>query len=194
LKLIVGLGNPGAAYQATRHNAGWWICDILAKRAGVDFSSKSKFGGLFAQARMAGDRIALLKPTTFMNRSGQSVGAVLRFFDGAPEDLLVIHDDVDLEAGRIKMKLGGGSGGHKGLKSIVETLGNDEFYRLRFGVGRSENPMVETSNFVLARISGELMTHFAKAADEAADAAVFFIENGLTETQNRFHDSRGFEN
>ncbi len=193
MKLIVGLGNPGSSYQATRHNVGWWICDILAKRAGVEFSKKSKFEGYFAQTRLAGHKVALLKPTTYMNRSGRSVTAALGFFDAAFEDLLVVHDDVDLNPGRIKIKLGGGSGGHKGIKSIVQSLGTDEFYRLRFGVGRPENPLMETSDFVLAKIPPALMGKFGEAADRAADAVEFFLEAGLTETQNRFHDGRGME-
>ena len=134
--LVAGLGNPGREYDRTRHNVGWMVVDELARRR--DGSFRSKFAGQLAEVRDDGRRLALLKPETFMNVSGRSVGAATRFFKVEPGSLLVVHDDVDLEPGRLQARLGGGLAGHNGLRSIAEALGTQDFLRLRIGVGRPE--------------------------------------------------------
>lgn len=136
IKLIVGLGNPGRQYGETRHNAGFWFLDELAARYGVEWSADTKFQGHLAAVAVAGVKVLLLKPQTFMNRSGQSVGAVLRYYKFEPEHILVVHDELDLSVGVVRIKKGGGHAGHNGLRDIVAHLGNNNFYRLRVGIDR----------------------------------------------------------
>lgn len=131
---IVGLGNPGPEYQRTRHNAGFWFADLIADRFRADFRSESKFFGATARVKIAGTDVLLLKPMTFMNRSGQAVAALANFYKLAPEQLLVAHDELDLPAGAMKLKLGGGHGGHNGLRDIHKSQG-DGYRRLRIGIG-----------------------------------------------------------
>jgi len=132
-KLIVGLGNPGAEYVETRHNAGFWFCEMLARELGVTLSPESRFHGLVGNARSAG--VHILLPQTFMNNSGQSVGALAHFFRILPSEILVVHDELDIPPGQLKLKCGGGNGGHNGLKSIQSHLSSPDFWRLRIGVG-----------------------------------------------------------
>ena len=148
-RLIVGLGNPGAEYSETRHNAGFWFCERLADTLGVRFSHESRFHGLVANAREAG--MWLLMPQTFMNRSGQAVAALANFYKIEPGEILVIHDDLDLPPGGIRLKLGGGNGGHNGLKDIQARLGTPDFWRLRLGIGhpRTLNLAQQVVDFVL---------------------------------------------
>ena len=134
--LVAGLGNPGRQYEQTRHNVGWLVADELARRHGGSF--RSKFSGRVAEVRLGDLRLALLKPETYMNESGRSVGAAARFFKVPPEQTLLVHDDVDLEEGRLQARLGGGLAGHNGLRSIAQHLGTNDFLRLRIGVGRPE--------------------------------------------------------
>src|SRR3712207_3069323 len=134
--LVAGLGNPGREYERTRHNVGWLVVDELARRHGGSF--RSKFSGRLAEVRADELRLGLLKPETYMNDSGRSVAAAVRFFKLDPAGLLVVHDDVDLEPGRLQARLGGGLAGHNGLRSIARDLGSQEFLRLRIGVGRPE--------------------------------------------------------
>ena len=132
--LVVGLGNPGREHERDRHNVGWMVADELARR--MDGRWRAKFSGQLAEVRLDALRLALLKPETFMNDSGRSVAAATRFFKVEPESLLVVHDDVDLEPGRLQARAGGGLAGHNGLRSLAQTLGTQEFLRLRIGVGR----------------------------------------------------------
>ena len=132
-KLIVGLGNPGAEYVETRHNAGFWFCEMLARELGVTLSAESRFHGLVGNSRNAG--VHILMPQTFMNNSGQSVGALAHFFRILPSEILVVHDELDIPPGQLKLKSGGGNGGHNGLKSIQSHLSSPDFWRLRIGVG-----------------------------------------------------------
>jgi len=132
-RLVVGLGNPGAEYIETRHNAGFWFCEQLAARLGVTFSHESRFHGFVANARQAG--VWLLMPQTFMNRSGQSVGALARFYRIPPAEILVVHDELDIPPGQLRLKFGGGLGGHNGLKDITAHCGSQDFWRLRIGIG-----------------------------------------------------------
>ena len=134
IKLIVGLGNPGQEYEQTRHNVGFWLLDELAWKWKVNFKDEKKFYGEVARAATPDGDVWLLKPMTFMNRSGQAVAALAQFYKIKPEEILVVHDELDIPCGRIKFKLGGGNGGHNGLKDIQARLGTPNFYRLRLGI------------------------------------------------------------
>lgn len=135
LRLIVGLGNPGAEYAKTRHNAGFWFCERLAAELGVGFARESRFHGLVAKARCAGQDVWLLMPQTFMNRSGQAVQALAQFYRIPPAEILVVHDELDLPPGQLRLKFGGGLGGHNGLKDIASHLATQDYWRLRIGIG-----------------------------------------------------------
>ena len=135
MKLIVGLGNPGPEYEATRHNAGFWWIDQVARATGANLSVEAKFFGRAARFKMGSHEAWLLEPTTFMNASGRSVAALARFYKNEPEEILVIHDELDLAPGSVKLKQGGGHGGHNGLKDIAAQLGTPNFWRLRLGIG-----------------------------------------------------------
>ena len=135
IKLIAGLGNPGAEYEHTRHNAGFWLIDELARAWNVRLKSEKKFFGEVARAARPEGDVWLLKPDTFMNRSGLAVAALASFYKIKPEEILVVHDELDISCGRIRFKLGGGNGGHNGLKDIQARLGTPDFYRLRLGIG-----------------------------------------------------------
>lgn len=135
IKLIVGLGNPGQKYDDTRHNAGFWAIDAIAEALGGQWAEERKFSGAVARVAVRGTDLRLLKPWTFMNRSGQSVGPLANFFKIAPEEILVIHDELDLPPGRMRLKQGGGHGGHNGLKDIQAAIGSANFWRLRLGIG-----------------------------------------------------------
>ena len=145
-KLVVGLGNPGSEYAETRHNAGFWFCERLARELGTAFSKEARFHGLAASARA--DGVWLLMPQTFMNRSGQSVAALARFYRIAPAEILVVHDELDIPPGQLRLKFGGGLGGHNGLKDITAHLGTQDFWRLRVGIGHPGDRN-EVVNFVL---------------------------------------------
>lgn len=136
IKLIVGLGNPGRQYEKTRHNAGFLFLDTLAADFGCVWASAPRFEGLFAECSIASERLMLLKPETFMNRSGQSVGKIARYFKLSPEEILVAHDELDFGVGVVRLKKDGGHAGHNGLRDIMAHLGSKEFYRLRIGIGR----------------------------------------------------------
>lgn len=151
IRMIVGLGNPGAEYELTRHNAGFWVADHFADDLKVSFAMEKAFSGWVAKARKDGENIILLKPVTYMNRSGLSVGALSRFYKIAPEEVLVLHDELDLLPGQVKMKQGGGHAGHNGLKDIQAALGSPNFWRVRIGIGhpRSLNLAQQVADFVL---------------------------------------------
>lgn len=134
IKIIVGLGNPGSEYEQTRHNAGFWFIDELAWQYKATLKEEKKFFGSVARISISGSDLWLLKPSTFMNRSGQAVAALAQFYKIKPEEILVVHDELDIPCGRIKFKLGGGNGGHNGLKDIQARLGTPDFYRLRLGI------------------------------------------------------------
>jgi PTH1 family peptidyl-tRNA hydrolase len=183
--LVAGLGNPGREYAATRHNVGFMVADDLARRLGGSW--RAKFSGDLAEVRLDGLRLALLKPQTFMNESGRSVGAAVRFFKVEPEDLLVVHDEVDLEPGRLQVRLGGGLAGHNGLRSVAQHVGTPDFARLRIGVGRPERGDPRpVADFVLSEFPPELEVESLVA--RAADAVEAVASEGLEEAQNRFNE------
>ncbi len=153
IRLLVGLGNPGSDYERTRHNAGFDYLDLIAKEAKISFREESRFFGLLARLTSEEGTLWLLKPTTFMNLSGQAVQAVSAYYKIAPEEILVAHDELDLVPGTMKIKLGGGNAGHNGLKDITEKLGTPNFWRLRFGIGhpRVFCPQMQVYDWVLGR-------------------------------------------
>jgi PTH1 family peptidyl-tRNA hydrolase len=182
--LVAGLGNPGREHARDRHNVGWMVVDELARRH--DGSFRSKFSGRLAEVRIEGRRVALLQPETYMNVSGRSIGAAARFFKVAPEDLLVVHDDVDLDVGRLQARLGGGLAGHNGLRSIAQELGTQEFLRLRVGVGRpSRGDPRDIASYVLSPFEPEDDVEAIVA--RSADAVETLLTDGLVETQQRFN-------
>jgi PTH1 family peptidyl-tRNA hydrolase len=182
--LVAGLGNPGREYESTRHNIGWLVVDELARRRGGTF--RSKFSGRLSELRLDGMRAALLKPETYMNESGRSIAAAANFFKVAPERLLVVHDDVDLEEGRLQVRRGGGLAGHNGLRSISQSLGSQDFLRLRIGVGRPGRGDRRTvADYVLAPFADE--TDVAALVARASDAVETIAEAGLEEAQRRFN-------
>ena len=182
--LIAGLGNPGARYERDRHNVGWMVVDELARRRDASFTSK--FDGKIGETRLGDHRLALLKPETYMNESGRSISAAARFFKVASEDVLVVHDDVDLEVGRLQAREGGGLGGHNGLRSIAQAFGTPEFLRLRFGVGRrGRGDPRAVADYLLARFAAH--DDRAELVSRAADAVEVLVLDGLEEAQRRFN-------
>ncbi|NMG00190.1 aminoacyl-tRNA hydrolase [Aromatoleum toluolicum] len=163
-RLIVGLGNPGAEYTETRHNAGFWFCERLADQLGVRFNHESRFHGLVANARDAG--VWLLMPQTFMNRSGQAIGALARFYRIPPAEILVVHDELDVPPGQLRLKFGGGLGGHNGLKDTSAHLGTNDYWRLRIGIGHPGDRN-EVVNFVLKTARREEQTLIDEAMERA---------------------------
>jgi peptidyl-tRNA hydrolase, PTH1 family len=150
-KLIVGLGNPGKDYELTRHNAGFWFVDEIARRTGAEMKRDAKFFGIVGKGNLGGNPIWLLKPGTFMNRSGQAVAALANFYRISPEEILVAHDELDLLPGQTKMKRAGGHAGHNGLRDIQAQMGSADFWRLRFGIGhpRTLELQQQVADFVL---------------------------------------------
>jgi PTH1 family peptidyl-tRNA hydrolase len=182
--LVVGLGNPGRQYERTRHNVGWLVADELARRLGGSW--RSKFSGRLTEVREDGARLAVLKPETFMNDSGRSVAAAARFFKVPPESLLIVHDDVDLEPGRLQARAGGGLAGHNGLRSLAQTLGTQDFLRLRIGVGRpGRGDPRSVANYVLSAFEPEEDVEALVA--RSTDAVESLVRNGLEATQQRFN-------
>lgn len=182
--LVVGLGNPGRRHERDRHNVGFMVVDELARRHGGTF--KGKFSGHVAEVRVAERRLALLKPDTYMNDSGRSVQPAAAFYKTPLDSLLVVHDEVDLELGRIQTRLGGGLAGHNGLRSVAERLGSPDFLRLRVGVGRpGRGDPRDVADFVLASFAPE--EDAAAIVGRAADAAEALVAAGLDETQRRFN-------
>jgi PTH1 family peptidyl-tRNA hydrolase len=182
--LVPGLGNPGREYERTRHNAGWLVVDELARRHGGSW--RSKFSGSLAEVRVDGSRLALLKPETYMNESGRSVAAAARFFKVPAESLLVVHDDVDLEPGRLQARRGGGLAGHNGLRSLAQHLGKQDFLRLRIGVGRpGRGDPRPVSDWVLSPFGPE--EDAEGLVSRSADAVETIVRDGLEAAQQRFN-------
>jgi peptidyl-tRNA hydrolase, PTH1 family len=166
IRLIVGLGNPGREYTDTRHNAGFWYCERLAARLGVSLSLESRFHGLVGHGRQQG--VWLLLPQTFMNRSGQAVGALARFHRIPPAEILVVHDELDIPPGQLRLKFGGGLGGHNGLKDITAHLGTQDYWRLRIGIGHPGDRN-EVVNYVLKPPRREEWDEIDPALDRALE-------------------------
>lgn len=183
--LIIGLGNPGAGYRHNRHNIGFMLVDRVAERLGVKFS-RLESKALLTKGEHQGRRVVLAKPQTFMNLSGQSVGGLVRFYKAPLENLLVAYDDVDLPLGTLRIRPGGGSAGQKGMASIIDRLGTQEFPRLRLGVGRPPGRM-EAADYVLQDFSSGEIELLRLTLDRAAEAALVFVAEGLETAMNQFN-------
>lgn len=184
--LIVGLGNPGPQYEKTRHNVGFMVADSLAGRVGSAFSSHKKSNSDIVQARLGRRSVVIAKPRTFMNLSGQPVAALSRFFSIDAANIVVVHDELDIDFGALRLKLGGGEGGHNGLRSISQHLSTKEYLRVRVGVGRPPGRM-DPASFVLKPFSAAERKDLGVVVEEAADAAELLLSAGLEAAQNRVH-------
>ncbi|MES9970469.1 MAG: aminoacyl-tRNA hydrolase [Candidatus Thiodiazotropha sp.] len=189
IKLIVGLGNPGPEHEETRHNAGFWFVDRLAQQLHQPFRSESRHHGLVCQLRIAGEEVRLLKPRTYMNRSGQAVSSLANYFRISPDEILVVHDELDLEPGQVRLKTGGGHAGHNGLRDIMSALGSRDFHRLRIGIDHpNERNLVV--NYVLGRPSKSDREAIDNAIEEAIDCLDEIVRGELQKVMNRLHSSR----
>lgn len=188
--LVVGLGNPGPDYAETRHNVGFRVVEILASRAGGGRFSKHKSNADVLESRLADRRAVLAKPRTYMNVSGGPLAGLLHYYSIAIEDLVVVHDDLDLGFGVVRLKRGGGEGGHNGLRSISSSIGTRDYLRVRFGIGRPPGRQ-DPADFVLRRFAGTELKELEFAVDLAADAVQALLADGLEPAQNRFHALSG---
>jgi PTH1 family peptidyl-tRNA hydrolase len=189
LRIIVGLGNPGPEHQVTRHNAGFWFVDVLAQRHGVEFRDYRKFSGETARISISGQDIVLSKPTTYMNRSGLSVRQLSDFYKIAPDEILVAHDELDLPVGSVRLKHGGGHGGHNGLRDTIAHVG-DGFWRLRLGIGHPGNK-TEVIDYVLTRAPRAEEELILDAVNSAADCIPLILEQGAERAMTKLHNRAG---
>lgn len=183
--LVVGLGNPGPAYAANRHNVGFLIADVLADRVGGRFKGH-RSGCEVLEGRLAGRRAVLAKPRSFMNLAGGPVAGAVRFYKIDPADLVVLHDDLDLPFGTVRLKLGGGEGGHNGLRSVSKSLSTRDYLRVRFGIGRPPGRL-DPADFVLRDFSLIERRELPVLLDHAADAVETLLSRGLEPAQNQYH-------
>lgn len=189
-KLIVGLGNPGNEYENTRHNAGWWLLDQLARQYNVSLSPESKFHGLAARARVNGDDVWLLQPMQYMNRSGAAIAALANFYKILPEHIIVLHDELDIPVGTAKMKIGGSTGGHNGLKDTQAKLGTDKFWRLRIGIDHPRNsstPLQPVVDYVLKPPKQAERAEIDKAIDKAQDVMPDWLAGNFERAMRVLH-------
>ena len=184
--LIVGLGNPGEQYENTRHNVGWRALDEAAELAKVPVQ-KLKYRALTNTCELGGARVLLMKPVTFMNLSGESVGQAARFYKVPPERVLVISDDVSLPVGKLRIRKSGSAGGHNGLKSIIQHLGTEEFPRIRIGVGGKPHPDYDMADWVLGKFPPEDKKVIDEMVQKAAQAAAYYIQEGPDRAMGRFN-------
>ncbi len=191
MKLLVGLGNPGDDYARTRHNVGYLAVEEVARRYRASFGLRT-FGAEIAEGEAAGERIWIMKPQTYMNHSGESVAPALRWWKLGLEDLVVVHDDLELDPFRVQVKVGGGHGGHNGLKSLNAHLGSPDYVRVRVGVGRPP-PMMDPADYVLGRFGKGEEAALAECLEWAAEAARMAVEDGAVKAMNQFNRRRAAE-
>lgn len=185
MKLVVGLGNPGRRYEKTRHNVGFDVLRHLAERH-ASGNVRRRFSGELLEARIAGQKVLLLSPTTYMNRSGRSVAEAARFYKLAPEHILVVCDDLNLPLGKLRLRAKGSPGGHNGLADIIRMLGSEAFPRLRIGIG-SPPPGCDPARFVLARFQADEQSTVNEAVKQAADAVAIWVSEGIDASMNRYN-------
>ena len=192
IRLIAGLGNPGPEYEQTRHNAGFWLVDNLASLARGGLARESRFNALAGKATIAGQEVWLLEPQTFMNRSGQSVGALARFYKINADEVLVVHDELDLDPGTAKLKKGGGAGGHNGLKDISAALGTQDYWRLRIGIGhpRTLNLQQQVADFVLHRPRKEEQALINETIDQSLAIIPMLCEGKFEAAMMQLHTNK----
>lgn len=186
MKLIVGLGNPGEQYAQTRHNIGFLVLDELARRWGISLG-RNRFQAVTGEGNLGGEKLLLAKPQTYMNRSGTTVAQAMDFYRLSPADLLLVHDDKDLDFGRMKIRVGGSDGGHKGIRSILSHVHTPEFCRCRLGVGRPEHGE-DTSDFVLSKFYSYQIRQLAGWVDTCADAVESVLRDGPERAANAFNN------
>ena len=187
--LVVFLGNPGLRYEGTRHNAGFMAADAFSRKHDVRIS-RARFRALTGQYGIGGDQVLLMKPQTYMNLSGEAVGQAARFYKIPPEHILVLSDDITLPIGALRIRTKGSSGGHNGLKNIIEVLGTDAFPRIRIGVGSPPHPDYDTIDWVLSVFRDQDAEDMAEAASRAADAAECYIAEGPEKAMNRYSQKK----
>lgn len=187
MKLLIGLGNPGAQYQNTRHNAGFAVMDELAQTMGTGFT-RSMGKALVARTHHAGNSILLVKPQTFMNLSGRAIAPLMHQYGCSPDELLVAVDDRHLPLGMVRLRPGGGAGGHKGLLSITAETGTSDFHRLRLGIGIESMPGDNLTGFVLGRFSPDEQEKVAAMTERAVQAALCWLESGIEQAMQRFNE------
>lgn len=183
MKLIVGLGNPGKQYSATRHNVGFLVIDYLAEKLDIKVD-KIKFKSVIGEGFAGTEKIVLAKPQTYMNLSGEALLDMVQWYKLNPADILVIYDDLDLPAGKLRLRMKGSAGGHNGMKSIIYLIQSDEFPRLRIGIGRPQNEKIETVNHVLGKFSEEEAKIMAEAVAKAAAAVLTVLDKGVEKAMN----------
>jgi PTH1 family peptidyl-tRNA hydrolase len=188
IRLLVGLGNPGREYESTRHNVGFWWLDGVARAEKLNFTNEAKFHGLVARGHVYGHEVLMLKPQTFMNVSGRAVGALSQFYKIIPAEILVVHDELDLQPGTARLKLGGGHGGHNGLKDVIAHLGTKDFWRLRVGVGHPGD-RAEVSNYVLNNPRCEERELIDDAMQKAHQIAHLVIEGKTEAAMLKLHSA-----
>ena len=184
--LLVGLGNPGSKYESTRHNMGFLAVDGLARRKGFRFN-KLRFRAWTAEWMVNGEKVLVMKPQTYMNLSGESVGEAARFYKIPADHVVVISDDISLPVGKLRIRTGGSAGGHNGLKNIIQHLGTDQFPRIKVGVGQKPHPACDMADWVLGKFQGEDKKAVEAAVKRAADAVECLIERGPEEAMNRYN-------
>jgi len=188
VKLIVGLGNPGRTYRLTRHNMGFWLIEHLAKRHGIDLSRRG-WKSAYGRGKIGNIEVILAKPLTYMNLSGEAVRRLLLFFKILPENLIILHDDLDLPPGKIRIRLRGGHGGHQGVKSIRNALGDDQFIRVKIGIGRPAGLNTDPADYVLQPLKGDEKKELKEAVERGAETVEVMLAKGPQEAMERFHKS-----
>ncbi|MGI6665213.1 MAG: aminoacyl-tRNA hydrolase [Christensenellaceae bacterium] len=186
--IVAGLGNPGLKYKKTPHNAGFMAVDALAKQLGIRFRKK-KFQANLAEGMLGGEKVLLLKPLTYMNKSGEAIREALSYYGVDSRNLIVIYDDKDLALGKLRIRAKGTGGSHNGMKSIITQLKTEDFYRIRFGIGAPENGM-RLMNYVLHKLSKQELIEYNRMAELAAEAAQVLIQEGLEKAQQQYSSKR----
>lgn len=187
MKLIIGLGNPGKTYEQTRHNIGFKVIDYLAMKWNAPLT-QSKFKGMYSVIHRPEGKVMLLKPLTFMNLSGESVGALMDYYNIQLEDIVVIYDDLDLPTGQLRLRQKGSAGGHNGIKSLIQHLGTQQFNRMRIGISRPPSGM-KVPDYVLARFSEDEIPEMAQAVEKSAEACELWLSKPYIEVMNQFNGS-----
>ncbi len=191
IRLIIGLGNPGQEYENTRHNAGFWLADQMAEQLKASFTLERSFFAWVAKARVGGEQIIIAKPTTFMNRSGQAAGALMRFYKLTPPEVLVLHDELDLLPGHVKLKQGGGHAGHNGLRDIQSVFGSPDFWRLRLGIGhpRTLGLAQQVAAFVLNPPRRDELDGIERALERCCAVLPGLLEGRYPQVMNQLHEA-----
>ena len=185
MKLIIGLGNIGAKYAFTRHNVGFMLVDKIALNNSVSFKENSKLKSLVTKFYTNGEEIMLVKPTTYMNLSGEAMRAVIDYYKISPEDMIIVYDDLSLNLGKIRFRANGSDGGHNGIKSIIQHLGSKNFARLKIGIG--PQPPIPSEAFVLQNFDNDSLPELKKVLDLSEEAIGYFFKNGIEKTQNTYN-------